>query len=183
MDKMPKVILLIMLLLSLLTSSCSHSNSTSNNSTPTPTQETKVGTQAGNLAPDFELDNLEGQTISLGDLRGSPVLVNFWATWCPPCRAEMPYLEEVYKEWSGKGVAFLAINMGESSSQVGEFIQSHTLALPVLLDARQDIAQRYNIQYIPTTFFIDKDGIIQNVKVGAFTGVAEIENRLNKIVP
>jgi len=188
MDKILKVILLVTLLLSLLISSCSHSSSipsssTPSSSTPAPTQENKIGTQVGNLAPDFQLDNLEGQTVSLSDLQGKPVLINFWATWCPPCRAEMPYLEEVYREWSGKGVVLLAINIGETSSQVKEFLQSHSLSLPVLLDTGQNVARRYNIQYIPTTFFIDKDGTIQIVKVGAFTGVAEIEKSLNKIVP
>ena len=148
-------------------------------SPPTPIQGTKVG----NLAPDFQLQNLEGDPVSLSELRGKPVILNFWATWCSPCVHEMPYLQQVYEEWSGKGLVLLAINIGATSSKVTEFLQGHSLFLPVLLDTKQDIARRYNIQYIPTTFFIDKDGIIQVVKVGAFPNKEAIETDLSKIMP
>jgi len=146
--------------------------------TPTPTQ----GAQVGNLAPDFQLNSLESQTISLSDLKGTPVLINFWATWCHPCVSEMPYLQEIYNEWSEAELMLLAINMGESSTKVKEFIQSYNLSLPVLLDAKQLIASKYEIGAIPTTFFIDKDGIIQEKVIGAFPNKAEIEKRLSKII-
>lgn len=146
--------------------------------TPTPAQ----GTQVGNLAPDFELQSLDGQSVSLSDLQGKPVLLNFWATWCRPCVSEMPYLQEIHDEWAGKGLALLAVNIGESSAKVKEFIQNHNLSLPVLLDSNQDVALEYNIRYIPTTFFIDKNGIIQAVKFGAFSSKAEIEEILSKII-
>jgi len=148
-------------------------------STPTPTQGTKIG----NLAPNFQLQNLDGQTVSLSNLRNKPVLINFWATWCSPCRSEMPYIQEIYEEWSDKGLVVLAINMGESSSKVDEFMQSHNLSFTVLLDTKQDVAQRYNITGIPTTFFVDKDGIIQAAKIGAYRDKAEIEKSLSKIIP
>ena len=140
------------------------------------------GTKAGDLAPGFVLQYLDGQSVSLGDLRGKPVLMNFWATRCPPCVSEMPYLQEIYNEWSETELMLLAINTGESSTKVNDFIQSHSLSLPVLLDTKQDVAQRYNIQYIPTTFFIDKDGIIQAVKIGAFPNKEAIEDDLTKIM-
>jgi len=141
------------------------------------------GVEVGNLAPDFQLQNLDGQTVSLGNLQGKPVLINFWATWCGYCIDEMPYIQEIYEEWSDKGLEVLAINKGESSAKVEEFIQSHTLSFTVLLDTKQDVAQRYNITGIPTTFFIDKDGIIQDKVIGAFQNKAQIENRLSKIMP
>jgi len=141
------------------------------------------GVEVGNVAPDFQLQSLDGQTVSLGDLRGEPVLINFWATWCPPCRSEMPYIQEVYEEWVNRGLVVLAINIGESSSKVEEFRQSHGLSFAVLLDTKQDVAQRYNITGIPTTFFIDKDGIIQDKIIGAFQNKTQIENRLSKIMP
>ena len=141
------------------------------------------GVEVGNLAPDFQLQNLDGQTVSLGNLQGKPVLINFWATWCPPCRDEMPYIQEIYEEWSDKELVVLAINIGESSSKVEEFIQSHNLSFTVLLDTKQDVAQRYNITGIPTTFFIDKDGIIQDKVIGPFQNKTQIENRLGKIMP
>ena len=79
--------------------------------------------QVGNLAPDFQLDNLDGKPVALSDLKGKPVLLNFWATWCPPCRDEMPYIQEIYDEWSDEGLVVLAINYGESASRVKEFVQ------------------------------------------------------------
>jgi len=141
------------------------------------------GVEVGNLAPDFQLQNLDGQTVSLGNLQGKPVLINFWATWCGPCRSEMPYIQEIYEGWSEEELVVLAINIGESSSKAEEFMQSYNLSFTVLLDTRQDVAQRYNITGIPTTFFIDKDGIIQDKIIGAFQNKAQIENRLSKIMP
>ena len=136
-----------------------------------------------NLAPDFSLYDLEGKSVSLGDLRGSPVILNFWATWCGPCVYEMPLLQQVYEEWSAKGLVFLTINIGESASRVEDFLQGNNLSLPVLLDSNQEVALKYGIQYIPTTFFIDKDGAIQAAKVGPFTSKEMIEEGINKIMP
>ena len=172
MNKVPRVILPVVLTLVLLLAGCSAGSES-------------LGARVGNLAPDFQLQNLDGQTVSLSDFRGKPVLINFWATWCPPCRSEMPYIQEIYedKEWSDKGLVILAVDIGESSSKVEEFMQSLNLSFTVLLDTKEDVAQRYNITSIPTTFFIDKDGIIQDKVIGAFQNKAQIENRLNKIQP
>jgi len=150
--------------------------------TPSTTSAPTQGTQVGNLAPDFQINSPDGQTMSLSDLRGKPVLINFWATRCPPCVSEMPYLQEIYNEWSETELMLLAINIGESSTKVKEFLQGHNLSLPVLLDAKQLVARKYGISAIPTTFFIDKDGIIQEKVIGAFPNKAEIEKRLNKIL-
>ncbi|MFC2003099.1 peroxiredoxin family protein [Chloroflexota bacterium] len=160
----------------LVTSGCSPSPPPS---TPSPTE----GTEIGNLAPDFQLQSLDGQAFSLSSLRGKAVLLNFWASWCGPCIFEMPFLQEIYEEWPGKGLVLLAINVGESSSQVEKFIQSKGLSLPVLLDTKAEVAHKYNIRFFPTTFFIDKDGIIQEVRIGAFPSKAEIEKGLTKINP
>jgi len=148
---------------------------------PAPAQ----GPEVGKLAPDFKLQSLGGQTVSLSDFRGNPVLLNFWASWCGPCRAEMPFLQEIFesKEWSGKGLIILTIDIGESPSRVKEFMESYVLSFPVLLDTDRNLALEYNIRGIPTTFFIDKDGIIQDIKIGAFSSKTEIEKRLVKIIP
>jgi len=151
-------------------------------SSPSKPGDSAQGVEVGKLAPDFQLQNLDGQTVSLGNLRGKPVLINFWATWCPPCRSEMPYIQEIYDEWSDKELVVLAINIGESSSKAEGFMQSYNLSFTVLLDTKQAIAQKYNIQYIPTTFFIDKDGIIQDKVIGPFQNKTQIENRLSKII-
>ena len=170
MSKMLKAILVIMLISGLLITGCS---ADSEPSTAT----------IGKPAPNFQLQNLDGQSISLSGLQGKPVLLNFWATQCPPCRSEMPYLQEIYNEWSDKELTLVAINIGESSAKVERFMQSQNLSLPVLLDTKQDVAQKYGIQYIPTTFFIDKDGIIQEKIIGAFSSKAQIEMSLSKIIP
>ena len=169
MNKMLIAILVMILTSGLLITGCT------DGSEPTAT--------VGKAAPDFQLQNLDGQSISLNDLKGKPVLVNFWATWCRPCVSEMPYIQEIYDEWSGKGLIVLAINIGDSSSEAEQFLQDHNLSLPVLLDTNKAVAQRYNIRGIPTTFFIDKDGIIQEKIIGAFPNKEAIENRLDKIMP
>jgi len=180
MNKVPRAILPVILTLVLLLAGCFAGPEPLDGESPTAPVE---GTQVGNLAPDFQLQNVDGQTVSLGNLRGKPVLINFWATWCSPCRSEMPYIQEIYEEWSDKGLVVLAINIGESSSKAEEFMQSYNLSFTVLLDTKQDVAQRYNITGIPTTFFIDKDGIIQDKVIGAFQNKAQIEDRLSKIIP
>ena len=141
------------------------------------------GAIEGDSAPNFKLKDLDGQTVSLSDLRGKPVLINFWATWCYWCSIEMPYLEQIYREWSDNGLVLLAINVGESASTVRRYIQSNNLSIPVLLDTRRVVDQKYNITGYPTTFFIDKDGIIQRKVVGAFSDKESIEQHLNKIIP
>ena len=137
----------------------------------------------GNVAPDFQLQNLDGQSITLSDLKGNPVLINFWATWCGPCVSEMPHLQEIHNEWSDRGLIVLAINWGESASEVEQFLQAHNLSLPVLLDTKKVVAQKYGIRAFPTTFFINKDGIIQVKVIGAFPDKAAIESRLSGIMP
>lgn len=136
-------------------------------------------------APDFQLLSLDGQTISLSDFRGKPVLLNFWASWCGPCEFEMPFLQEIYEdeEWSGKGLVILAVDIGEHPARVKMFMERLGLSFTVLLDVDQEVTLLYNIRAIPTTFFIDKDGIIQDVKIGAFADKSDIEKRLARIAP
>jgi peroxiredoxin len=140
------------------------------------------GTNIGNQALDFQLEDLNGQTISLSDLRGRPIILNFWATWCGPCRAEMPYLQQVYDQWQEQGLVLLAVNLKENSSQVNQFMQSNGYSFSVLFDNSGSVGNQYDIQAIPTTFFIDTDGIIQDWKVGSFPSKAAIETSLSKII-
>ena len=135
----------------------------------------------GKTAPEFQLQSLDGQSISLSSLRGKPVLINFWATWCGPCRMEMPYMQEIHDEWSGEGLVMLAINIGESSDLVGQFMKNQGLSFPVLLDMQGEVAKQYGVRAIPTTFFIDKGGIIREKKIGAFQNAKDIEGYLEKM--
>ena len=146
-------------------------------SSPAPAPE------IGKLAPDFELSNLDGQVVSLSDFRGKPVFLNFWATWCGPCRFEMPFIQKMYEGLSSEGLVVLAVNLQENPATVKEFVQTFGFTFPVLLATSREVPLAYNIRGIPSTFFIDKNGIIQDIKIGAFASEVEIASRLNKIMP
>ncbi len=154
------------------------------NSSP-PLNGTTLGisksTNIGNQAPDFQLKDLNGQTISLSDSLGRPVILNFWATWCGPCRTEMPYLQQVYDQWHEKGLVLLAVNLRENSPQVNQFMQSNGYSFSILFDSGGSVGNQYDIQAIPTTFFIDTNGIIQDWKIGSFPNKAALEASLKKI--
>ena len=137
-----------------------------------------------NQAPDFHLPDLDGKIVSLSSFRGKPVMLNFWASWCPPCREETPYIQQVYEEWSGKGVVVLGINVGENISKAKEFAQGYGLSFPILLDTEGEAAQKYEPQgLIPRTFFIDEKGVIRARVIGAFPSKEAIENKLREIIP
>ncbi|SHG93304.1 redoxin domain-containing protein [Ornithinibacillus halophilus] len=126
-----------------------------------------IGLEKGNRAPDFELQTLDGDLVKLSDFRGSRVMVNFWATWCPPCRAEMPDMEEFYQN---KDVVILAVNLAETETSVDDihtFVDDFNLSFPILLDEVTEVATMYKIQPIPTTFMVDSEGIIQYKAFGA----------------
>ncbi len=142
-----------------------------------------VGTQVGNLAPDFTLKNLNGENVTLSELRGEPVILNFWATWCYWCLVEMPFLEEIYEEWTEKGLVMLAIDVGESSATVTSFMESNDISLPVLLDVSGVTPGKYNLRGYPTTYFLDKNGVIQAFRVGAFLDKESLEEYVRKITP
>ena len=143
---------------------------------------TPTDVEVGTLAEDFQLKDLEGNTVSLGKLRGSPIMLNFWATWCPPCRLEMPFIQEIHEEWSDMGLVILAVNIGESYSLVSSFMQYYNYSMPVLLDTGRAVAQRYNVGAYPTTFFIDANGIIQDKVIGAFPSKDKLEQYVESIV-
>ncbi|SES03181.1 Peroxiredoxin [Gracilibacillus ureilyticus] len=140
--------------------------------------EVTVGLEVGNLAPDFELQTLSGETAKLSDYRGQKVMLNFWATWCPPCRAEMPDMEKFHQE---KDVVILAVNLTEteaSMQDVHDFTEEFRLTFPILLDEKIEVATTYQIRPIPTSYMIDSNGVIQYQAFGALNYemmVAEFE--------
>lgn len=139
--------------------------------------------EVGNLAPDFQLQDIEGQTVILSNLRGNPVILNFWATWCGWCVVEMPYLQEIFSDWQDKGLVILAINKGETHAEAQEFMEINSLSFTALLDTDEAVSLKYGVSGIPVTIFIDKDGIIKENRLGAFSSTAEIESYLEKIIP
>jgi len=116
-------------------------------------------------APDFELQTLDGQSMQLSALDGKIRLLNFWATWCEPCRQEMPLLQEYQVRYSDQ-VAILAINNAESDEKVAAFVDKFNLHLPVLLDPGTKTAELYQVSGFPTTIFIDPQGIIRYRHIG-----------------
>jgi len=132
-------------------------------------QKDIVGLEIGNTAPDFKLATLDGGEAALSDYLGSPVMLNFWATWCPPCRAEMPDMERFYQDTE---IEVLAVNLLEAErtiDDVDQFVDEYELTFPILLDEIIEVAMIYEIQPIPTTFMIDSEGTIQFKSIGPLT--------------
>lgn len=119
----------------------------------------------GSRAPDFELENTAGERIALRDLQGRAVVVNFWATWCLPCRFEMPVLDAAVRQYPD-GLVLLAVNFDESREQVLAYAAELGFSFDPLLDPGGEIYRLYQVRGLPTTFFIDSEGIIQNVHIG-----------------
>lgn len=121
----------------------------------------------GNLAPDFTLKNLKGDSISLSDYKGKAVFINFWAKWCGPCVQEMPSIDRLNRVVSGDEIAVITINIGEDGDVVENFMKDNNLNLEVLLDSYKSVASKYGVRSIPSTFIIDKSGRITGTKIGA----------------
>ncbi|OGO00243.1 MAG: hypothetical protein A2Y58_04125 [Chloroflexi bacterium RBG_13_51_52] len=135
------------------------------------------------IAPDFQLQSTDGGEVALSDLRGKPVMLNFWATYCGPCRTEMPLFQEIYEDpgWLQEGLVILVVNSQENADDVRQFVEENGFSFTVLLDITGEVGYKYNVRGLPATFFIDKDGIIRNVTIGGFWDKAQIEQRLNLI--
>jgi cytochrome c biogenesis protein CcmG/thiol:disulfide interchange protein DsbE len=138
----------------------------------------------GFSAPDFSLDQLGGGQIELSDLRGKVVMINFWASWCPPCRAEMPAIEKVYRTYKALGLEVLAVNATnqDSESSASAFIAEFDLTFPVLLDRTGSVSATYNLHGLPSTYFVDRKGVIRSVVVGGPMSEALIQSRVEELL-
>lgn len=136
---------------------------------------------AGHPAPDFELKSLEGEIIRLSDYKGRPVIVNFWATWCPPCRAEFPDFQKVAVE-NGDNIVIIGVNHTSSDSPqlIPDFVDEFGITFPIVLDETGETVKTYQVVGLPTTVFIDRNGIIQEVFTGPINK-AYIDVRLAKL--
>jgi cytochrome c biogenesis protein CcmG, thiol:disulfide interchange protein DsbE len=135
----------------------------------------------GHPAPDFTLSTLDGEAFTLAELRGTPVVLNFWASWCPPCLAEMPELESASQRYAGQ-VAIIGVNQAERPHIVQRFISRMELTFPIPLDVDAAVSRKYLIRSLPTTFFIDADGIIRLVQIGPLTE-ATLAQALRTVYP
>lgn len=128
-----------------------------------------TGLAVGDLAPDFELMTLDGETVRLSDYRGQRVFVNFWATWCPPCRAEMPDMQQLYEE-QDVPVEILAVNLTateKSGEEIENFVKDFGLTFPILMDTNSETAEKYKVKAVPASYMIDTTGRIAFVAPGA----------------
>ncbi len=121
---------------------------------------------SGYTAADFALPDLDGQTVRLADLRGRIVFLNLWATWCPPCRAEMPSMEALYRRFQGRDFAMLAVSEDTDVAAVRQFVSELGLTFPVLLDTDNRLPGRYGVTGYPETFVINRDGTVLKHVVG-----------------
>lgn len=141
-----------------------------------------VGNVKGVQAPDFDLATLDGRRVKLSDFRGKAVLLNFWATWCPPCKIEMPWFEDLQKQYGKDGLVVLGVAMDDTDPpKIAEFAHEMGVNYQVLLGTDQVSDDYGNVQYLPTTFYVDRNGIIVDKAPGLFSR-EEIENDVKKIL-
>jgi peroxiredoxin len=153
------------------------------NTTNTTTGKT-TAPQAGFVAPDFTLKTPDGESYKLSELRGNAVLVNLWATWCPPCRAEMPTIEKIYNEYKDRGFIVLAVDMTyqDDPANVAPFIQKYGLTFPILLEETGKVGAAYQLQSLPSSYFINRAGIIQEIVIGGPMSEALLRTRTEQIL-
>jgi len=121
----------------------------------------------GVQASAFELATTDGKAVALATLKGQVVLLNFWATWCPPCREEMPSMERLHREFRGQGLALLGVNVEENPKQVARFVRDFQLTFPTLLDVDGEVTRLYRVRGLPATFLIDRTGRVVGHVIGA----------------
>lgn len=114
----------------------------------------------GEKAPDFVLQDLEGNEYQLSDFRGKGVFLNFWGTWCEPCKYEMPYMENQYEIYKEQGVEVIAVNVGETKLAIETFAKTYDLSFPIVVDDNKEVQRAYGIYPLPATYLIDSEGVI-----------------------
>lgn len=153
-----------------------------------PRGETNTGRltvpQVGFVAPDFTLTTLDGQQVTLSALRGKVVLVNIWASWCAPCRAEMPAIEKTYLEYQDDGLVVLAVDstVQDALVDVEAFVAEYGLTFPIPLDKNGEVTRMYRVQSLPTSFFIGRDGVIREVVIGGPMAEALLRSRVEELL-
>lgn len=132
-------------------------------------------------APDFTLQTVDGQTVTLSELRGEPVMLTFWSTSCPSCKLQEPFIQEFYERWSDKTLKLLTVNTGDHPLAVQQYIASNDVTFPVLMDSSREVARSYGLPGVPVTIFIDARGYITAYKIGPFQSSDEIEKAVDSI--
>jgi peroxiredoxin len=142
--------------------------------------------EEGRAAVDFVLENVHGGTLRLSSYQGGPVLLNFWATWCGPCRQEMPEFVDAFRDLEDEGLTIIAVNLQESNARVLEFADEFGLEFPVVIDRDGEVAKAWRIggpfEGLPSSYFIDERGIVTDVHLGQLTE-AQLRERLSELLP
>jgi len=138
----------------------------------------------GFTAPDFTLGLLDGGEVTLSELQGNVVLVNFWTSWCPPCRKEMPAIESVYRSYKDIGLVVIGLNLTaqDSKPDVSAFVQEMGVTFPIALDINNAVGNSYRVTALPTSFFIDRKGVIRSVIVGGPMSEAVIQSKVEELL-
>lgn len=147
-------------------------------------EEIYAAPQTGFLAPDFLLKDLQGEQYQLSSLQGKIIIINVWASWCKPCQYEMPALQMIHEKYQDQGLILLAVNntFQDSYSNVVDFVSRNNLTFPILLDLDGNVSQQYQVQALPSTFFIDKTGKISDIIIGGPMSEALIESKIKEII-
>lgn len=138
--------------------------------------------QVGYLAPALEGITLSGSPISLDDVQGKVVLINFWATWCPPCRLEMPAMQTLHDRYRDQGFEILAVNLQEQDDQMSAFVDEMGLTFPIIVDRTGDLSSAYRVTSLPTTFIVDREGLIRDRIVGGPLAEALLESKTTPLL-
>lgn len=128
---------------------------------PTPIKVQTRATKESGKAYDFEMETFDGEVLRLSELEGQVVVLNFWASWCPPCRWEMPFFEKMHQEYKDQGVVFLGVAISDTLENARGFAESTGVTYPIGLDTTNEISRNYNVVSLPTTFFIGREGNIE----------------------
>ncbi len=128
----------------------------------------ETGPTMGKLAPNFLLQTFDGSTVRLSDLRGKPVFINFWATWCLFCVAEMPAMQRLADQYEGR-LVIVGVNVGETLGEAQPFATENDIRYPLLLDPETNVTEAYRVQAMPTSLFVDANGVVQFVRYGVLT--------------
>jgi peroxiredoxin len=140
-----------------------------------------TGINVGSVAVDFTLEALDGTEVSLSQYRGDAVLINFWATWCPPCRAEIPDIEEAYRARKDEGLVVLGVSVEQTRDSVAPFVEFAGMTYPVLLDELSQVYNTYRAPGLPMSILVDEKGVIQARHVGQLSR-AQLDQYLNQVL-
>ena len=150
----------------------------------TTTHDAIPSPRQGFAAPDIDLERLDGERVRLSELRGQVVVLNFWASWCPPCRAEMPALQALHEQRGSQGVVVLAVNstVQDREQAARDFAAEYVLTFPIGLDRDGQATRLYQVRALPSTFFIDRDGVIRRVVVGGPLHASVLETTVLELI-